>query len=187
MGRKNKKKSVGGQSRTSCLPCGKVVRGKRERLRGIVCSHQKVCLECGLEDLSYIWKKDYDNVAITDLRSSANGGMNVEGYNRITPHTVDNVLPESGRVGNVADTLRTIQERGITEGVVAVDDDDEAMNLVEGLRERYENVEVERFTQIEDEDFDEFYVNESGVVIRVDERGNPTRVGRMENGNIIIE
>lgn len=185
MGRKNKKKSVGGQSRTSCLPCGKVVRGKRERLRGIVCSHQKVCLECGLEDLSYIWKKDYDNVAITDLRSSANGGMNVEGYNRITPHTVDNTLPESGRVGNVADTLRTIQEQG--GGVVELDTQEEADEIAERLRERFADVEVERFTQIEDEDFDEFYVGESGVVIRVDERGNPTRVGRMEDGNIIIE
>ena len=187
MGRKNKKKSVGGQSRTSCLPCGKVVRGKRERLRGIVCSHQKVCLECGLKDLSYIWKNDYENLTITDSRASANGGMNVEGYNRVTPHTVDTTLPETSRVGNVADTLRTIQERGMNEGVVAVDDNDEAMNLIERLRETFEDVRVEHFTMIEDEDFDEFYVNESGTVIRVDDKGKPTHVGRMEDGKIIIE
>ena len=185
MGRKNKKKSVGGQSRTSCLPCGKVVRGKRERLRGIVCSHQKVCLECGLKDLSYIWKNDYENLTITDSRASANGGMNVEGYNRVTPHTVDTTLPETSRVGNVADTLRTIQEQG--RGVVELDTPEEAESIIERLRETFEDVRVEHFTQIEDEDFDEFYVNESGTVIRVDDKGKPTHVGRMEDGKIIIE
>ena len=187
MGRRKPAKSKGGQSRTTCLPCGKVVRGKRERLRGIVCSHQKVCLECGLKDLSYIWKKDYENPVITDMKSSAMGGMNVEGHNTVNPHTVDKDLPMARRMGNVADTLRDIQKRQAEEGVVAVDDERQVDSVVETLRETYENVEVEKFTQIEDEDFDEFYINSRGIIIRVDDKGNPTHVGRMEDGNIIID
>ena len=184
MGRSNTNKTQGGQVRSACLPCGKIIRGKRERLITQIRCHQKVCSGCKSLDLSYLWKREYETDGnATDIRTSASGGMaGVGKTNRLTLQTEDGESFQTTRVGGLGDTLRQRQKE-FTE-----------QKRKEKRKEKpIKELDAEYLVKIDDEDFDEFRVDmRTGMILReittVGGYDVMESVGRFDkNGKIIMD
>lgn len=68
----------GGNRRTFCMPCGKTFQGNKDRLKGAISAHQKVCLECAATDCSAAWKKPVEDPHLNCLRGGNSGNNRFE-------------------------------------------------------------------------------------------------------------
>ncbi len=110
-----KGKSVGGSRRTSVLPCGHQVRGRRDQLKTAVRLHQKVCERCAPLNLSGVWLDKPLAENLTDLKSggcgyncpSARGGRDsIQMTNQVQTMVKKFDQPDS------TPTIQTIESRG---------------------------------------------------------------------------
>lgn len=111
---KVKTRAIGGRRRTMCFPCGKIVQGHPQRLKGITSAHQKVCAECATKDLSDGWKQEFWAGNLNDLRAGNSGGTNgvqpTHRYSAKCCETGDIVTLRGPRVGGTIDTMESMKE-----------------------------------------------------------------------------
>ena len=114
MPRRTKTVNVGGQRRTTTMPCGKIIQGQTGRIQGKISVHQKVCPECAETDCSAVWKEKFSLTPnYTDL-SGANSGntrhtqdARVTYYDNETGQMMDRIVPKTG---GTQDTVRECWE-----------------------------------------------------------------------------
>lgn len=114
MPRGQKSRLAGGCRRNIQMPCGKVIQGHPDRLRGAISCHQKVCWRCAGVDCSFAWKEDFSHAPNhADLHGSNSGATNnFHNTQTITAisNTGERVSTTIPRVGGIADTLASVSQ-----------------------------------------------------------------------------
>lgn len=103
----------GGNRRTFCMPCGKIVQGQKSRLKSSISLHQKVCPECADCDCSAAWKAPSSNPNLNCISGGNSGNnrnfdtANVSYLNSETGEEFQGTIP---KVGGTIDTIRAAKD-----------------------------------------------------------------------------